>query len=117
MNSSLLREFTTAEVEGALNQMHLFKSLGLDGFATCFYQRSWPTIKTDVCKVVLGFLNNNIFDKSINATYIALILKKKSPSQITDFRPISLCNVLYKLMAKVLANRLKKVLPLIISHN
>jgi hypothetical protein len=56
-----------------------------------------------------------VFDNSINSTYIVLIPKVKNPSSITEYRLISLCNVLYKLIAKVLANHLKKVLSLIIS--
>jgi hypothetical protein len=68
-----------------------------------------------VYSAVLGFLNHGSFDDSINETYIALILKKKNPSKITEYRPISLCNVLYKLIAKVLANRFKNVLQHIIS--
>lgn len=58
-------------------------------------------------------------DRDINSTYIALIpkKKKKNPSFVIDFQPISLCNVLYKIISKVLANRLKLVLPHIISFN
>ena len=115
MNAMLLRTYTTEEVELALSQMHPLKSPGPDGFAACFYQKSWATVKTEVCVAVLDFLNNGNFDNELNVTHIALIPKKKNPSALTDYRPISLCNVLYKLIAKVITNRLKKVLAIIIS--
>lgn len=55
----------------------------------------------------LDFLNNGILPPSVNTTFIALIPKSSLASSVTDFRPISLCNVLYKIMAKVLVNRFK----------
>jgi hypothetical protein len=70
-----------------------------------------------VGKAVLDFLNFGVFDSSLNITHIVLVPKIKNPSRITEYRPISLCNVLYKLMSKVLANRLKRVLNFIISSN
>lgn len=115
MNACLLWEFTSMEVEAALNQMHPLKSPRPDGFSACFYQQSWPTVKMEVCQAMLGFLNNDIFDVDLNSTYIVFIPKIKTPSSVTEYRPISLCNVLYKLISSVLANRLKKVLPFIIS--
>jgi hypothetical protein len=114
MNAMLLRAYTE-EVELALSQMHPLKSPSPDGFAACFDQKSWASANMEVCAAVLDFLNNGNFDNELNVTHIALIPKKKNPSVITDYMPISLCNVLYKLMAKVIANRLKKVLAIIIS--
>jgi hypothetical protein len=67
--------------------------------------------------VVLDFMNSDRFDSVLNTNNIALIPKVKNPLRLTKYRPISLCYVLYKIIAKVLANRLKKVLPFIISHN
>jgi hypothetical protein len=117
MNTALLKPFVAEEIDLALGQMHPLKSPGPDGFSACFYQRSWDTVKKEVRKSVLDFLNHDIFDPSINRTYIALVPKIKSPKFLTDYRPISLCNVLYKLSSKVLANRLKRVLHQIISPN
>jgi hypothetical protein len=72
-------------------------------------------VKKGVCGAVLGILNNEIFYPIMNLTNVALILKKKQPISVVDCRPISLCNVLYKLYAKVLANWLKKILPIVVS--
>lgn len=68
----------------------------------------------EVCEAVLGFLNAENFDLVMSTTYVALIPKKKHPTSVSEYRPISVCNVLYKIDAKVLANWLKKILSLII---
>ena len=117
MNGMLLKEFTAVEVDAALAQMHPIKSPGPDGFSAYFYHRSWSTIRDEVCKAVLAFVNWGIFEPSLNSTHIVLVPKKKNPTKVTDYRPISLCNIIYKLIAKVLANRMKKVLSGIISPN
>jgi hypothetical protein len=72
-------------------------------------------VRAEVCKAMLDFLNHDCFNNSINSTYIVLIPNKKTPTRITDYRLISLCNVTYKLIAKVLANRMKQILVKIIS--
>ena len=64
---------------------------------------------------MLDFLNSGIKIPEINYTHIVLIPKVKSPEKMTDFRPISLCNVIYKIISKVIANRLKTILPQLIS--
>jgi hypothetical protein len=117
MNEALLKEFTMEEVDITLSQMHPLKSHGLDGFSACFYQRSWDLVRLEVGKTVLDFVNFGIFYCSLNTTHIVLIPKIKTPRRVMDYRPINLCNVLYKLMAKVLANRMKQVLNSIMSPN
>jgi hypothetical protein len=117
MNAELMREFIAMEVNITLSQMHPLKLPRLDGYSACFYQKSWNVVRTEVCNVVLDFVSSGKFVNSINNAHIVLIPNKKSPTRATYYRPISLYNVLYKLMMKVLANRLKKVLPSIISPN
>ena len=64
---------------------------------------------------VLDFLQSNNMEPDVNYTHIVLIPKVKKPEKMANFRPISLCNVIYKIISKVLANRLKLILPHIIS--
>ena len=117
MNKALIREFTAPEVELAIKQMAPTKAPGLDGMPPVFYQKYWHVVGSDVTKAVLSCLNSWRILKSINHTFITLIPKIKSPKRVTEFRPISLCNVIYKLISKVLANRLKIILPQIVSDS
>ena len=68
-----------------------------------------------VTKTVLDFQNSGISPPNFNETHIVLISKCKEPMRVLDYRPISLCNVVYKTASKTIANRLKKCLPSIIS--
>jgi len=111
MNSQLLKEFTVEKINGDLNQMHSLKAPGQDGCAACFYQNNWITVEEEVCNVILSFLNSGHLHLMLNFTYIASNLKVKNPSNASEFRPISLCNMIYKIILKVLTNRLKVVLP------
>ena len=71
----------------------------------------------DISRAVLNILNGNESMLEINHTYIILIPKMKAPQELSNFRPISLCNVIYKLVSKVMPNRLKVILPRIISDS
>ena len=93
------------------------KAPGPNGMPPLFYQHYWDTIGNDVTHSVLHFLNSACLLDNLNHTFITLIPKKNSPEYASDFRPISLCNVLYKIFSKVLANRIKKILPKIISEH
>lgn len=115
MNLQLMRAFTHEKIDMALSQMHPLESPGPDGFVASFYQKNWRTVGPKVRAAVLSFLKTRFIDVDLNSTFIALIPKATPSTKVTEFRPISLCNVLYKLIAKVLANRLKQVLPHIIS--
>ena len=117
MNESLTRVFTREEVVTALKQIHPTKAPAPDGMSAIFYQRYWDIVGSSVTNMVLNVLNNNLPISEINKTNISLIPKKNNPTKMTDFRPISLCNEIYKLISKILANRLKSFLPFIISEN
>jgi hypothetical protein len=117
MNIQLDAEFTAAEVEHALKQMGPLKAPGPDGMAPIFYQKYWHIVGNDVTASILSCLKDGSLLKKINHTHICLIPKVQNPESMKDYRPISLCNVVYKIIAKVLANRLKKILPYIISES
>ena len=82
-----------------------------------FFHRYWSIVGRDIKNMVLNMLDLNMSMAEINKTNISLIPKTKHPTRLTEFCPISLCNVVYKLISKVLANRLKVVLPLVIAEN
>ena len=82
-----------------------------------FYQHFWPIVGDCVTNRVLDFLNLGVMPPKFNKTHIILIPKVKSPKRITEYRPISLYNVISRIASKVLANRLKMVLPNVISEN
>jgi len=117
MNDELTKDFTTKEVRTTFRQMHPTKVPGLDGMSTIFYQKYWDIVGSDVTNMVLNVLNSNASLSDINNTYITLVPKVKFSNRMKDFYPISLSNVKYKLVSKVLANCLKTVLPQIISEN
>lgn len=116
MNLKLLAPFGREEIERTLNQMHPSKEPGPDGFPALFYQKYWKVVGNVTVDNCMDILNRRRSIKAWNSTLLALIPKVKKPRKVTDYRPISLCNVSYKIVSKVLANRLKNVLNLIISE-
>ncbi|XP_075656413.1 uncharacterized protein LOC142626466 [Castanea sativa] len=110
MNAILLQEFRAPEVERALKQMHPLKAPGPGGMPPLFYQHFWPKVSPVVIQTVLKFLNNGVAPPKFHETHIVLIPKTKNLETVSDYRPISLCNVAYKLASKTIANQLKGVL-------
>lgn len=117
MNEVLMKPYSSQEIVEALSQMHPLKSPGPDGMPALFYHKCWDFIKSDLVPVLLDILNNNGDHTPLNATHICLIPKKKNTIFPFDFRPISLCNVSYKVISKVITLRLKKIMPDLIHIN
>ena len=115
MQNFLSCDFTAEEIKIAMFQMGPTKALGPDGMNALFYQKFWHVVGDAIVSAFMDFLNDGIMLPALNHTNIVLIRKVKNPEKMSDSRPISLCNVFYKIISKVLANKLKQVLPEIIS--
>jgi hypothetical protein len=117
MNESLNLSYTDEEIRVALFQMGPTKAPGPDGFPALFYQTHWEFLKIEICSAVRSFLTGDPIPEGFCDSVVVLIPKTTNPQVLKNFRPISLCNVLYKIASKVMANRLKLVLPDVVSEN
>ncbi|OMO67492.1 reverse transcriptase [Corchorus capsularis] len=116
MNESLLVSITDEEVKQAVFQMGELKSLGPDGFNGQFFQTHWEVVQEDICNMVKNFFRSGKILKEINCTEIVLIPKVKSPESVTQFRPISLCNYIYKIISKLMVNRMKQFMGSLVTE-
>ncbi|GAU10142.1 hypothetical protein TSUD_420060, partial [Trifolium subterraneum] len=116
-NTMLTAPFVIEEFKEATFSMKPDKCPGPDGFNPGFFQHFWPTCGQEIFQQCCSWLATGAFPPTLNMTNIALIPKGDSQVSMKDWRPISLCNVLYKLVAKVLANRLKRILDKCISNS
>ncbi|XP_050211436.1 uncharacterized protein LOC126661625 [Mercurialis annua] len=96
----LNRPIIEEEIRLALRQMGPTKAPGPDGMPAIFYNSYWHIVGEDVVSCVLDVFNIGVMPERVNHTYITLIPKTANPETMKDFRPISLCNVVYKLIAK-----------------
>lgn len=95
-NKILSKKFSEEEVKSVLMKMNPDKAPGPDGFPTSFFQKCWGSMRTEITDSLEGIRNSGKILKEINNTFLALIPKKKNPESLNDFRPIALCNTLYK---------------------
>ncbi|KAA3474024.1 reverse transcriptase [Gossypium australe] len=116
VNENLLSPFREDEVRSALKDMGLTKALGKDGFPALFFQQYWHIVGKEVLDFCLGILNGNKGADLVNVTEIVLIPKIPNPSSLVNFRPISLCSVLYKIVAKTIPNRMQNVIGMCIDE-
>ena len=102
--------FERDEILQVVKDLQGDKSPRLDGFIMAFFQKCWHVLEKDIMGFFYEFYDKGTFAGSLNATFVTLIPKKQNALDIRDFRPISLIGSVYKILAKVLANRLRKVL-------
>uniref|UniRef100_A0A803P4J3 CCHC-type domain-containing protein n=1 Tax=Cannabis sativa TaxID=3483 RepID=A0A803P4J3_CANSA len=103
------------EIRATAFELHPLKAPGPYGFSGCFFRKFLTLVGDNICEVVKKFFRTRVLEKQLNYTLICLIPKVEHPDRIDQFRPISLCNFSYKIIAMILANRLKRVMDELIS--
>jgi hypothetical protein len=116
-NIVLTNRFSMEEIEGVVMDCERNKNPGPDGFNFSFIKSFWYLMKSEVNILFQQFYDNELLPKSFSSYFVALIPKVKSPFELIDYRPISLLGCLYKIVVKVLASRLAKVMGSIIAPN
>lgn len=117
MNESLCQPYSEKEISDALFQIGPLKAPGCDGFPARFYQRNWTVLKAEIVAAVQDLFTTGVMPDGVNGTTIVLIPKVPHPKELKDFRPISLCNVVYKIVSKCMVNMLRPFLTKLIFEN
>ncbi|GFS35677.1 hypothetical protein Acr_00g0041410 [Actinidia rufa] len=113
---NLTRMVTEEEIKTALFSIGDDKALGPNGYSSCFFKKSWDIIRADVCEAIKEFFRAGSILKQMNHTIIALVPKSRNASRMEEFRPISCCNVIYKIISKILASSLSPILENLVDH-
>ena len=108
---------TLEELKEVVSRLNINRAPGPDGFNGAFYRASWSIIATDLLDAINNVLRSQRLLLQVNHTSICLIPKMTVLVTIEDFRPIALCTVLYRILSKLLANRLKSMLPKLVDIN
>lgn len=112
LNCPVIEEEVSEVIEGMQNG----KTPGLNGFNVDFFKACWEIIKQDILDVVEDSSKNKFVLRVLNASFITLIPKQEKAMKLDRFRPIALCNVVYKIISKGIENRLKPLLPTLVSE-
>ncbi|KAK4384265.1 hypothetical protein Sango_3077900 [Sesamum angolense] len=112
---AIIRLVTIDEVKSAIFNIEEDKAPGPDGFSSGFFKAAWPIIGEEVSKAIIDFFTTGCLLKQLNATLLTLIPKVRTPHSVADFRPICCCNVIYKVITKIMVSRIREILDLLIS--
>ncbi|GKU96029.1 hypothetical protein SLEP1_g9310 [Rubroshorea leprosula] len=116
-NQMLTAQFSEEEIKAVIWDCDSSKAPGPDGFNFNFIKKNWEIIKREVIDFIMEFHDKGRIVKGLNESFVVLIPKVSNLEKIEEFRPISLINVSYKILSKLLANRLRRVLEDIIGEN
>lgn len=117
MNDTLTKPITDAEIKCAVKAIKSDCAPGSDGMTGQFFQKYWNITGVQVTKEFKAFFDSRVVPSEWNLTQLCLLPKIPNAKQMNDMRPISLCSVVYKIILKVLSNRLKVILPIIVSRH
>ncbi|GKA26871.1 putative RNA-directed DNA polymerase, eukaryota, reverse transcriptase zinc-binding domain protein [Tanacetum coccineum] len=115
--AQMVRNVTNEEIKSAMFSIGDDRAPRPDGFTFSFFKKSWDIVGDDICKAVRDFFPNVKLLKETNHTFLALIPKVSTPFRVTDYWPISCCNVLYKCISKILTNRIIKGIKEVVNDN
>ena len=115
--SFMQREVTKTEIKKSFILHGKRESTWTDGFTVEFFNHAWHIVKSDFVAAIASFFRSSKLLTEVNSTLITLVLKIPNPSTVADFRPIACCNVVYKCITKVLANRLQACLNFLVNSN
>ncbi|GJS23740.1 uncharacterized protein Tco_0452372 [Tanacetum coccineum] len=113
----MVRNVSDAEIKSALFSMSDDKAPGPDGFTAAFFKKAWDIVGDNFSCAIRDFFSNGKLLREVNHTIIALIPKVTTPCKINDYRPISCCNITFKCISKIIANRIKGDLGDLVSIN
>uniref|UniRef100_A0A803PAA5 Reverse transcriptase n=1 Tax=Cannabis sativa TaxID=3483 RepID=A0A803PAA5_CANSA len=114
-NEELVRIPSDKEIKGVVFNLHPLKAPGPDGFSGCFFRKYWDIVGSCLCSTIKEAFHTGYIDPKLNSTFICLIPKVEFPLKVDQFRPISLCNFAYKVIAKILSNRLRPLMEDLVS--
>ena len=108
---------TDSEIRTSLFAMKPLKAPGPDGFHPIFFQKEWHIVGLEICSNIQKWFRNGDIPKDLGQALICLIPKQQNPESVKQLRPISLCSTVYKLVTKILVNRMKPLIPSWVSKN